>query len=177
MCVPGPSLPGRAVPCLPSLPPALRLSSALHALSVSPPCPSAPHRRLVQRAPDLSLPPLQPMERVYPQHPALPLARAHPGRSPPAAPPRTAPPRGTPAPSPARGSPGLLPAAAPGTAALAPVSACTWSAELRSWNKGCPESPVWPSPWPRTSNLPRRALVPEAAGLRLESRGGNSIRR
>jgi len=46
---------------------------------------------------------------------------------------------------------------------LALVSACTWSAEPRSWDKGCLESPVRPSPWPRTSNLPRRALVQEAA--------------
>lgn len=40
--------------------------------------------------------------------------------------------------------------------------------------KAAPESPVWPSPWPQTSNLPRRALVQEAAGLRLESPGENS---
>lgn len=40
--------------------------------------------------------------------------------------------------------------------------------------KAVPESPVWPSPWPQTSNLPRRALVQEAAGLRLESPGENS---
>lgn len=162
--MPGAALPGRAVPCLPSLPPALGLSSALHASSTSPPCPSA-HRTVGTSC----------SERLPQPSPSRAAGQGAPGAEPTTVPPSTAPSRGTPAPFPARRSPRLLPAAAPGTAALAPVSVRTWSAEPRSWDKGCPESLVWPSPWPWTSNLPRRVLVQEAAGLRLESQGGNSV--
>lgn len=61
-----------------------------------------------------------------------------------------------------------------GPAALGPGSARTWGRVPAPGTKAA--STAWPSPWPRTSNLPRRALVREAAGLGLESRGGKSSR-
>lgn len=164
--MPGASLPGRVVPCLPSV---LGLSGALHALL--PPAPWAP--RAVSSHPS-PLPPAPPAHGAC-LSPALSstAGQGAPRTEPTTAPPSTAPSRGTPAPNLACGSPKLL--LAPSTTTLAPVSARTWSAEPRSWDKGCPKSPVWPSPWPWTRNLPRRALVQEAAGLRLESWGGKSI--